>query len=200
MTDAHTIHVQGLGNDDVVDARRRKKAALGQIMHAAVAARFLIDGARDLERAGELCAQIDEDFHGDDGSRESALHVARAAAEEFALTHGAGKGIDGPAGAGLYHIDMAVEVHARSRQAALAARDHVEARPALAVARSALSAHVLERETAPSEPAADEFRARAVGLARRVHRRKANQVASEVDEFLAARLDGGAHSVDELGG
>ena len=70
MTDAHAIHVQGLGDDDVVDARRRKEAALGQIMHAAVAAGFLVHGARDLERAGELRARIDEGLHGDDGGRE----------------------------------------------------------------------------------------------------------------------------------
>ena len=136
MADADPVHVQGLGNDDVIDARRREAAALGEIMNAAVAAGFLVHRARDLERARKRRARVDQRLHGDDGGREPALHVARAAAEELAVAHHAGEGLDGPAGAGLHHVDMAVEVHARSRRSALAARDHIDARPALRCRRA----------------------------------------------------------------
>jgi hypothetical protein len=149
---------------------------------------------------GNGAARIDESLHGDDGSRETAFHVARAAAEELAVAHRSGKRLEGPARAGLHDVDMAVEVHARSRQSALAARDHIEARPSLAVAGSTLGTHVREPEAAPREPAADEFRAGAIRFPRRIHRRKADQLPGELDELLAAPLDGGAQSVDELGG
>src|SRR5271156_2318998 len=166
-------------------------------MDAAVAAGFLVHRARNLERAGKRRARIDESLDGDDGGRETALHVARAAAEELAVAHRSGKRLEGPARAGLHDVDMAVEVHARPRQSALAARDDIEARPALAVAGSPHGTHIRELEAAPRKPAADEFRAGAIRFPGRIHGRKANELPGKIDELLAPRRDGSAQSVDE---
>ncbi len=97
VADADPVHVQRLGNDDVIDARRREPAALGQIMHAAVTAGFLVHGTRDLERARQRAARIDQSLDGDDRGRQSALHVAGAAAEELAVLDHARERIHRPA-------------------------------------------------------------------------------------------------------
>ena len=114
MADADAIDIERFGDDDVIDARRGKPAALRQIMHAAVAARLFVDGARDLERPRQSRAGVDQRFDRDDGRRKAALHVAGAPAVDSAFLHHGGERVQGPSAAGLHHIDMAVEVHARS--------------------------------------------------------------------------------------
>src|ERR1700674_5832281 len=44
MPDAHAIHVEWFGNDDMIDARRGKPSALRQVVNAAVTAGLFIDG------------------------------------------------------------------------------------------------------------------------------------------------------------
>jgi hypothetical protein len=192
MTDADPIDVEGLGDDDVIDARRREPAPLGEIMNAAVAARLLVDGARDLERAGQRLAAVDESLHRDDGGGDAALHVAGAAAEHLSVPHDSRKRVDRPARARLHHVDVAVEVHARPGTAALAARDYIDPRIALAVARRSFGTHIIQHEPAPLEPLADELRARPVSLARRVHRGIAHERTSELHQLLAPGVYGAA--------
>ena len=67
------------------------------------------------------------------------------------------KWIQGPAAAGLHHVDMAVEVHAGPGSAALAPRDYIDARIAFAVAGRAGRTHILDREATGAQAAADEF-------------------------------------------
>jgi hypothetical protein len=195
MPDTDPIDVQGLGNDHMVDARYREPAALREIMHTAVAARFLIDGARDLERPRKLLAGVDERLHGDDGRGDPALHVAGAAAEDLAVPDDPGEGVHRPAGTGLHHVDVAVEMHAGSARPALAPRDHVDPRMALAVSRRPFRPHVLERESPARQPLPDELGARPIGLARRIDRGKAHELARQLDELFAPRIDRSAERI-----
>ena len=52
MAQAHAILVQRLGDDDVIDLALGEIALLGQEADPGPAARFLVGGAGDLERAG----------------------------------------------------------------------------------------------------------------------------------------------------
>src|SRR5262249_37492199 len=54
MTDADAVDVQGLGDDHVIDARLGEPAAFGEVGHAAEAAGFLVDGAGNFDRAGNV--------------------------------------------------------------------------------------------------------------------------------------------------
>src|ERR1700730_13668526 len=84
MADADAIDVERFRDDDVIDARRGKPAALRQIVHAAVAPRLFVDGAGDLERTRQR-AGVDQRFDRDDGRRKASLHVASAPAIDSAL-------------------------------------------------------------------------------------------------------------------
>ncbi|MNS58488.1 hypothetical protein D3C72_914100 [compost metagenome] len=204
VADADPVHVQRLGDDDVIDAGRGEPAALGQIGDAAVTARFLVHRAGNLQRAGQGQAGIDQGLDRDDGGGQPALHVAGATAIDAAVLHLAAEGIDGPAGADLDHVDMAVEVDARSRLGALPAGDDIGAGIGVAVARRAFAAHIFDDEAALLQPLADVFGAGAIGLARRVDGGKADQVLGQGDQFVGAAVDqvhdglhcGGAHRSD----
>ena len=114
MTDADAIDVERLGNDHVIDARLREITLGREVADAAVAARFLVDGTGDLQRAGEADAFLEDRFDRDDRCREAALHVARAAAVDPTVAHDAGERIDRPRRAGLDDVDVRVEVDART--------------------------------------------------------------------------------------
>ena len=85
---------------------------------------------------------------------------------------------------------MAVEVHARPRSRPVAARNDIDARVAFAVARRACRMHIIDGEPAGAQALADEFRAGKIRLSGRVHRRKADQRARQLDEFVAPLVDG----------
>ena len=68
--------------------------------------------------------------------------------------------------------------------------DDIDARVALAVAGRAHGMHIVNRETAGAHTLTDELRARPIPVARRIHRGKTNQLASQFDEFIAPRVDG----------
>src|SRR5271165_7587814 len=138
MSDADSIDIERLGDDDVIDARRREPTALRQVMHSPISARFFVGGARYLQRSGQPCVAVDQGFDGDDGRREPALHVACAPAVDLAVDDRGAEGVLRPPAAALYDIDMAVEMHARSGCRALATRNHVDARITLGVAGRAL--------------------------------------------------------------
>jgi hypothetical protein len=114
MTDADAINIERFGNDDMIDARRGKPAALRQIMHSAVPARLFIDGTRNLERPRQCRGGFEQCLHRDDGSREPALHIAGAPAIDSAVLHHGRERVEGPPAAALHDIDMAVEMHAGS--------------------------------------------------------------------------------------
>ena len=110
VAEADPVLVQGLGDDDVVDAR--EMAGRRQMGDAAVAAGLLVGGRRDLDRAGEVGPEREEGLDRDDRRGEAALHVAGAAAVDAPSIHRAAERVEGPAEAGLDHVDVAVEMHA----------------------------------------------------------------------------------------
>src|SRR5882724_782050 len=138
---------------------------LRQIVHASISARLFIDGPGNLQRSRQLRGAVDQCLDGDDGRREAALHVAGAPAIDPAVPYVSGERVDGPAAAALYDIDVAVEMHTRPRRGALAARNDIDARVALAVAGSARRVHILHGEAAGAQAFADELRAASIGLA-----------------------------------
>ena len=111
MAEADAVLVERLGDDDVIDARLREVALPRQVGDAAEAAGFLVDRAGNLDGAGKIRVDLHEGFDRDDRGGEPALHVAGAAAIDPAVADDAGEGIDGPAVAGLDHVDMRVEMH-----------------------------------------------------------------------------------------
>src|ERR1700690_3368571 len=94
---------------------------------------------------------------------------------------------------------MTVEMNAGSRRPALATGDDIDARISAIVSRRPLGPHIGDVESAPLESPADEFCARPVGLPGRIHRAKANQVARQVHEFVAALVDGLEYAVGDIG-
>ena len=172
--------------------------ALRQIMNAAVPARLFVHRARNLQYARQPAAQVDQGLDGDDGSGKPSLHVASAAAVDLTVLHHGGKWIHGPARAGLHDVDMAVEMHARSGRAAVAPRDDIEARVAIAISRSPLRAHVVEGESARLQTPPDELGAGLITLAGRIHRRKSDQRTSQFDEFVAPLIDGFEQRLGEI--
>src|SRR4029077_4754735 len=141
VTNAHAIHVQGFGDDHMIDTRRREPTALCKIVNATIAAGLLASRSRAISHSRQFCPRIDEGFDRDDGRRESALHVAGASAVDFAVADQRGKGVQSPAPTGLHHIDMAVEVHAGPCTIAFASRNDIDARIAIGIAGSSLRAH-----------------------------------------------------------
>src|SRR5690606_13768724 len=107
---ADAVLVERLRDDDVVDAGTGEVAALGQIGDAAEAARFLVDGAGDLDGTGMIGTGGDEGLHRDDGGGEAALHVAGAAAIDASVPDDPGERIERPVIAGLDDIDMGIEM------------------------------------------------------------------------------------------
>ncbi len=148
MAEADAVLVERLGDDDVIDARARQDALLGEIGDAAIAAGFLVGGAGDFDGAGMVWTEIEEGLDGDDGGSEPTLHVAGAAPVNLAVPDDAGEGIDRPAMAGLDDIDVGIEMDARARRAPFPARHHIPARIAVGVAGRALGAD----ETSTSKP------------------------------------------------
>jgi hypothetical protein len=60
----------------------------------------------------------------------------------------------------------------------------------LAVAGRARRMHIVDGESTGAQAFADEFRARAIRLAGRIHGGKANQRARQLDQFIAPLIDG----------
>ena len=179
----------------MVDLRPGEVAPCREVGDAAEAARFLVDCAGNLDRAREIRPAFQEGLDRDDRGGEPALHVAGAAAIDPAIGNGPTERIDRPAFAGLDHVDMRVEMDRGAGTAALDARHHVDARVEVAVARRALGAHELDGKAAFAQSLCDVFRARPVGVARRVDGRKADEVGGQRGEFVAARADPAGHAV-----
>src|SRR5690606_3246059 len=120
-------------------------------------------------------------------------------APDAAFLHNAFEGIDGPAGAGLDHVDMRVEMHRAAARAAVEARDDIGARIAVAVARRAFAAHVHGLETGAPQPLAEIFGAGRVGLAGRVDRRKTDKVDGQRDKVFDTVFDRAGESFIHVG-
>ena len=102
-------------------------------------------------------ATFQEGLDGDDRGGQAALHVAGAAPEHPAVADVARPRVHGPALPRRHHVDMAVEVDAGPRPAALAPGDHVDARMARGVAGRAFGAQVGDLEAAAAQPLADQL-------------------------------------------
>jgi hypothetical protein len=125
----------------------------------------------------------------DDRGRQPTLHVAGAAPVDAAFLHRSRERIDRPAFARLDDVDMRVEMDGRARAAAFEAGDHIGTRVAVVVARRALAAHIVDRKAAAPQPLAEILRAGPVGLARRIDRRKADQLGGQRDQLFDAVVD-----------
>ena len=79
--------------------------------------------------------------------------------------------------------------------AALEAGDDVEARVAVAVAGAALAPLIGDLEAAGPQALANQLGAGHVGVARRVHGRDADELASERHEFVATVVQPAQHAV-----
>src|SRR5215831_3262420 len=189
MADANAIDIERLGNDDVIHARAGEPAALGEIGDAAITAGFFVDGSRDLDRAGELHAAVEQRFHRDHGGRKPAFHVAGTAPINLSVLHQTGEGIDGPAGASLHDVEMTVEVHARALALTFAPTNNVDARIFLAVARRSLCTHISDFEAAALEPLTEIFCTRTVSLPWRVDRRKPDKIDREPNKLVPPVFD-----------
>ena len=199
MADTDTVHVQRLGNDDVIDARRREEPALGQIMHAAVAAGFLVHRARDLERAGKRRARIDESLHGDDRSRETAFHVAahrgRIACRRAPCRQRARPSNRAPVCTTSIWPLKCTQGPGRplSRRAITLRRGHRSLSPGVPSARTYVISKPRTRSRRPMNSAQGRYASPGgftVG--------KANQRTGEIDELRAPPPDGAAQSFDEI--
>ena len=195
MAEADTVLVERLGDDDVVDTRLGEIALAREMGDAAESARFFVHRAGYLYRAREIRIRPDEGLDGYDRGGEPALHVARAAAIDAAVSHHALERIDGPAVSRLDHVDMRVEMHAGAWAFALSASDHIGTRIAVCVARFALATNIFDVETGFRQSVANEFCARRVGFTRRIDRRKADQVAGELNEVVLACGDRFQHGL-----
>ena len=155
-------------DDHMVDPRPREPAPPGQPGDPAVAAgssSAVPDSSSAPGKRMPACRMLSSAIT---ARGDAALHVAGAAAVQPAVLHHAAERVDGPAAAGLDHVDVTVEVHAGSGALAVVAADHVAARVALAVAYGPLGADMGDLEPGPGEPVAQQLRARPIVIARRV--------------------------------
>ena len=90
----------------MIDARLGEIALGRQIADAAIAARLLVDRARNFERAGKTDAFVEDRFDRDDGCGEAALHVAGAAAIDAPVADRAGERIERPRRARFDDVDV----------------------------------------------------------------------------------------------
>ena len=145
---------------------------------------FLVDQRADDEPT------VDRDAAALDGRRrhhrrrQTALHVGGAAPVDPAVPHMAPEWIERPPGARRHHVEMAVEVHVGMRRASRLGPDDVDARVGARVLRPAFRGVILDIEPARREPRADQTGTIEVVLARRVHRRHANERGREIDDLV----------------
>src|SRR5690554_5306709 len=187
MAKTDAVLVERFWDDDVIHAGLGEEAAPRKICYASEASRFFIHRAGNLDRAVKIRIDGHEGIGRYDGGGEPALHVAGAAAEHLSIPHHAREGINGPAFARLHHVDMGIEMDSGTRRTPLAPRNHIGARIAVAVAWRSLAANQTRFETARGKNACEMFGAGCVGLARRVHRGKADEVNSQRYEFEIGR-------------
>ena len=131
-------------------------------------------------------------LHCDDRSGKPALHVACAAAIDAAVADDSGKRVHRPVLAGLHHVDMRVEMHARPRTVAFDAADDVGARIAVVVAGRADPAHIFDGEAPRGQPLPDILGAGRVAFTRRVDGGKADELGGQFGQFVRPPVDDGA--------
>src|SRR3546814_18883255 len=119
---------------------------------------------------------------------ETALHVAGAAAVDPAVADHPLEGLDRPAVPDRHHVDVAVEMNAGAGAPAFPPRHHVGARIARRIPRLALRPVVADLEAARLQARAEILRAGRVGLARRIDRGDADEIAGESDEVVALAI------------
>ncbi len=189
VADADPVDVQGFRDDHMVDAGLGEPAALGQIGHPAIAAGLLVHRPGNLDRAGRIDPAVHQGFDRDHGRGDPALHVAGAAAVDLAVPQHRRERVDGPALAGLDHVDVAVEMHTWARPAAFPAGYDIDPGIGVAVAGRAFGADIGDLETAAFQPLAQIFGARPIGVAGRVDSRKADQILGQGRQFVGAVFD-----------
>jgi hypothetical protein len=197
---ANPVLVERFGDNHVLDAFGRKIAALGHPRHATIATGLFVRRCRNLDRAREVRHDIGERLGRDNRRREAALHVARAAAENLVVLHLAAERIDRPPAADFDDIMVRVEMHSLARCPAFAPSDDVPARMGVAVACRPLCPQQFRRVPMRRQPPVHVVTNVPVMVARRVHRREADQVLRELDEVVAARVNLGAQAIVECRG
>ena len=112
----------------MVHTRLAKVTALCQITNTRKATRLFVNSAANFKRAWNGHTRFNQGFARNDAGGQSALHVASAAAINFAVANFCTKWVRGPATARFHHIDVAVEVHAFAGAGTLPTRHHIDAR------------------------------------------------------------------------
>ena len=95
-----------------------------------------------------------------------------------------------------YHVDVAVEMHARPRASTFQPGDDVGAGVTRAVTRRALTANIGDREAAAGQAVADQAGARPVGVPRRIDGRDPHQRLGQRDQLRGFSLDALEQSVE----
>ncbi len=199
VTDADAVHVQRLGDDDVVGPHGAETPVLGEPGDAGKPAALFIHGAADFNRAIELDAGAPDAFDRKERRGNSGLHVARSSAVDPAVDDVTAEWIARPAFAGRHDVEMPVQVHDRVRRASMPGPDDVDARVALRVLGKAFGREVLDLESATLQAISNEVRAVVVRLTGRIYRRDADEIGGERDSLRRRRIDLSKDAVDLCG-
>jgi hypothetical protein len=176
VTDADPVHVQRLGDDDVVGPHGAETPVLGEPRDAGKPAALFIHGAADFNRAIQRDAGAADAFDRKERRGDSGLHVARSAAVDPAVDDVTAKWIARPALAGRHDVEMAVQVHDGVRRASMAGSDDVDARVPQCVLGKAFGREVFDLEGAALEAISNEVGAVVVSLTGRIDGRNANEI------------------------
>src|SRR5262249_34689824 len=120
---------------------------------------------------------------------DSSLLIRYAAAEYLAVLDEAGKWIDRPSLADRNNIEVPVEMEARSRRGIAECADDIDSRMNGSVLRTIFGGDVADVIAKFLELSADPFRARAIGVAGRIHGGNRNQFANKGDNLIGHRVD-----------
>jgi len=196
VAQADAVLVQRFRNDHMVDARLGEVATFRQPGDAGITAAFLVDRSGDLDRPRQVRHRVDQRLHRDDRRRQATFHVTGAAAVDAVVDDLGGERVVGPAGAGLDHVDMAVEMHARPGPAGLIARNHVGPWIGVGIAPSALGPQHGNLEPARLEAPAQIVAAGGIGVARRIDGGDADQVLGQRHQVVGCLRDALEESVE----
>ena len=199
VPDADAVDVERLRNDDVIGAAARKTAGLRQVGHAGKPAALLVHRPADFDGARQRDARAHDRFSRKHRRGDPRFHVAHAASVDLPIAHNARERIDRPAAARRDDVEMPVQVNDPARPATSAA-DNVDARISRCVLGPAFGREILHDEAALREIVADEVRAGLVLVARRIHRRNADQIDGVLHDFIASSIHFGKDAIDIDGG
>ena len=194
VADADAIDIKRLRNDHVIGAALRQPAGFGEVGDAGKATALLVDRSADFDGSRQPNARAPDRLCRKHRRGNACFHVARTAAEDLPVAHGAGKRIHRPAAARRHDVEVPVQVHDRARPTPPGA-DHVDTRVPRRVLGPAFRGDVLHSKAAPPEIAADKTRTRLVFVARRIHRRNADEIDHVLHDLIGGPIDFGNDAV-----